>query len=69
MRYVPSEARVVLIDGPVAVFVHEATEAEILDAYENLKALVEVAARQLHTEETDNAARKSWEANHARTQW
>ena len=55
MRYVPSEARVVLIDGPVAVFVHEATEAEILDAYENLKALVEVAARQLHTEETDNA--------------
>ncbi len=51
MRYVPAEARVVLVDGPVAVFVHEATESAILDAYANLKALVEVAAKQLHTEE------------------
>ena len=51
MKYDPLQARVVLVDGPVAVFVHEATESAILDAYANLKALVEVAAKQLHTEE------------------
>ena len=49
MRYVPTEARCVFVDGPVAVFVHEAPEQTILDAYDNLRGVIEVAARQLHT--------------------
>ena len=43
----PTEARVVLIDGPVAVFIHEAGEWEILEAFRRLERLVEVAAKQL----------------------
>ena len=54
MKYVPFDARVVLIDGPVSVFIHEAPERAILDAYANLKAVIEVAAKQLHKPEPEN---------------
>ena len=52
MKYLPFDARCVFIDGPVAVYVHEADEQAILDAYDNLRRVVEVAARQLHKPET-----------------
>lgn len=51
MRYLPFDARCVFIDGPVAVFIHEAPESVILDAYANLRAVIEVAAQQLHKED------------------
>ncbi len=47
MKYPPMEARCVFIDGPVAVYLHEASEAELLACYERLGRLVAVAAKQL----------------------
>jgi len=44
----PADARVVLIDGPVAVFIQEASKDAILEAYERLGRLVAVAAEQLN---------------------
>jgi hypothetical protein len=49
VKYDPLKARCVFIDGPVAVFLHEAPEHEILMAYERLKRMVDVAASQLDT--------------------
>lgn len=57
MKYLPFDARVVLIDGPVAVFLHEANEQTILDAFDNLRSLVAVAAQQLDTGECDDLTR------------
>jgi hypothetical protein len=51
MKYLPFDARCVFVDGPVAVFIHEAPESVILDAYANLRAVIEVAAQQLHKED------------------
>lgn len=48
MKYNPLEARCVFIDGPVAVYISEAPGAEILEAYNRLARMVEVAARQLN---------------------
>ena len=59
MKYLPFDARCVFIDGPVAVFIHEADEERILDAYTNLRAVIEVAARQLHKPENSNDATHS----------
>ena len=56
MRYLPFDARCVFVDGPVAVFIHEAPESVILDAYANLRAVVEVAAQQLHKEDENAIA-------------
>lgn len=47
MKHYPPDARVCLIDGPVGVYIHEASEAEILQAYERLGKLVAVAAKGL----------------------
>lgn len=47
MHYPPMEARVVLIDGPVAVYIHEAPREAILEAYKRLERLVNVAAKDL----------------------
>lgn len=44
------EARCVFIDGPVAVYVSEASGTEILLAYARLARLVQVAADTLETE-------------------
>lgn len=52
MKYLPSDARCAFIDGPVAIFIHEAPEQTILDAYDNLRDVIEVAARQLDKLET-----------------
>jgi len=54
VKYLPFDARCVFIDGPVAVFIHEADKQTILDAYANLRAVVEVAAKQLHKPEATN---------------
>lgn len=56
MKYLPFDARCVFVDGPVAVFIHEAPESVILDAYVNLRAVVEVAAQQLHKEDENATA-------------
>lgn len=48
MKYPPQEARCVFIDGPIAVYVSQAPSADILEAYARVKALVEVAARQMN---------------------
>ena len=53
MKYPPHEARVVLADGPVSIFLHEASEEEIHASIERLMALVEVAIWQFnHPEES-----------------
>ena len=55
MRYPPHEARVVLVDGPVSIFLHEAPEAEINASIDRLMDLVEVAIWQFnHPEEPYN---------------
>ena len=51
MKYLPFDARCVLIDGPVALFIHEAPTQTILDAYERLGRLAALAAQQLHKED------------------
>ena len=55
MKYNPLEARCVFIDGPVAVYVSEAAEEEILRAYTNLGKVVAVAARLLNDSEPEVA--------------
>ncbi len=59
MKYLPSEARVVLVDGPVAIFIHDASASAILEAYTRLGRLVEVAAQQLHKEPENATASQS----------
>lgn len=41
-------ARLVFIDGPIAVYVSEASEQEILDAFSRCGRYVAVAAKQLN---------------------
>lgn len=48
MKYNPMEARCCFVDGPVAVYVHEAPALEILEAYERLARMIAVAAEQLN---------------------
>ena len=50
MKYPPMEARCVFIDGPVAVYVSEASEEAILEAYTRLGKLVQIAAGQFNHE-------------------
>lgn len=50
MKYLPFDARCVFVDGPVAIFVHEAPSQVILEAYARLGRVVEIAAQQLHKE-------------------
>jgi hypothetical protein len=45
MKYLPTEARCVFVDGPVAVYVHDAPG--VLEAFDRLRKLVEVADTQL----------------------
>jgi hypothetical protein len=47
MKYVPSEARVVLIDGPVAVFLHQAPQTELRAALMRLQKVVDTAVIEL----------------------
>ena len=51
MKYPPSEARCVFIDGPVAIYVSQASREAIIDAYANLGRCVRVAALQLGEKE------------------
>lgn len=50
MKYDHFNARCVFIDGPIAVYVSEASTAEILEAYERLRRAVEIAAGQLNND-------------------
>lgn len=51
MKYPPPlEARTAFVDGPISVFIHQAPEAEILEAFARLSRLVPVAARLLEAE-------------------
>ena len=52
MKHPPFNARCVFIDGPVAVYISEAPEQEIRDAYTRLERLVDVAASQLSSPES-----------------
>ena len=52
MKYLPMEANVVLIDGPVAVYIHDADEQTILNAYERLGRLLRIAASSLNQHPT-----------------
>ena len=52
MKHPPFDARCVFIDGPVAVYISEAPEQEIRDAYIRLERLVKVAASQLSSPES-----------------
>lgn len=47
MKYDPLQARVMLVDGPVAVFLHQASERELREAYSRLGSLVNAACTQL----------------------
>lgn len=53
MRYIPTEARCVFVDGPVAVYIHEAPKEEILAAYARLERIVQVAAKNLDKPEKE----------------
>lgn len=46
------EAHVVLVDGPVAIYLHKASEQELHDAFKRLQRLFGIAAVEL------DAARK-----------
>lgn len=47
MKYPPPfEARCLFIDGPVAIYIHEAPLSEIMNAYDRLGKLVALAAGQ-----------------------
>ena len=59
MRHNPFDARCVFVDGPIAVFVHPATQQEILDSYARIARYIAVAAEQLHTEDPDDT-RPQW---------
>jgi len=57
MKYDPLQARVMLVDGPVAVCLHQASEQELLDAFKRLQRLVGIAVVELaaaHKEEKRN---------------
>lgn len=43
-------ARCLFIDGPVAVYLQQATEVELLEAYARLGRMVAVAAKGMNTE-------------------
>lgn len=47
MKYDPLQARVMLVDGPVAIFLHQASERDLREAYARLGALVNVACTEL----------------------
>lgn len=60
MKYIPTDARVVLIDGPVALFIHDAESGvSILQSLARLTKLALVAAQQLDAEKAKHAARTS----------
>lgn len=63
MKYDPLQARVVLVDGPVAVFLHQASEQELHDAFKRLQRLFGIAAVEL-----DAARKKELQDEFARTQ-
>lgn len=44
------DSRCVFYDGPVTVFLHHDTETSILEAYERIRRLVQVAACQMAAE-------------------
>jgi len=48
MKYNPMEGRCCFVDGPVAVYVHEAPALDILEAYARLARMVAIAAEQLN---------------------
>jgi hypothetical protein len=50
VKYNPLEARVVLIDGPVAVYIHEAPTRELVDAIARLNRLLTIAVLELDKE-------------------
>ena len=47
MKYPPHEARVVFVDGPVAIYLHEASKEELEAALARIRTLVGVALPQL----------------------
>lgn len=47
MKYDPLKARVMLVDGPVSLFLHQASEQELHDAFKRLQRLFGVAAAEL----------------------
>jgi hypothetical protein len=53
LKHNPFDARCVFVDGPVAVFVHEAAQQDILDSYARIARYVAVAAEQLDTGKQD----------------
>ena len=47
MKFNPTEARCVFIDGPVALFIHDADPVEIEAAYNRLRQYVWALSEQL----------------------
>jgi len=73
MRYDPLQARVVLVDGPVAVFLHQAPQAELRAALMRLQKAVDVACIELgRANEQEKGLSAEWLAHkeevHARAQ-
>jgi hypothetical protein len=55
--YVPTEARHVFVDGPVAIFVHDASSEEVKAALARLNLLTAVLIQQIQQEELDAPSR------------
>lgn len=50
MKYNPLEARMLFIDGPVAIYISTASREDIVAAIERLTSYVYLAADHLHEE-------------------
>lgn len=44
-------ARCLFLDGPIAVYVMQGPSAKVLEAYDRLRRMVEIAARRMEEEE------------------
>jgi len=67
VKHNPFDARCVFVDGPVAVFVHAATQQDILDSYARIARYIAVAAEQLHQEPASDTSSNAHGS--ACTQW
>lgn len=73
MRYDPLQARVMLVDGPVAVFLHQAPQTELRAALMRLQKMVDAACTELgRAHEQEKGLSAEWlaykEEVHARPQ-
>lgn len=59
----PMDARCVFVVGPVAVFINQAPQAEILEAYAEIEKYVRIAAEQLGAAHNKEVTSWNWKSN------